>query len=269
MPPTKRQRRAPAGAPAAPTSTTAFAISTRAEAVALETGYEEYPLAHSMATSVTHMGRLPNELLEHVAWFAFNNGDGVSVASTSRSLRDATLRAAGAASIFELVVLIALRRIAGDDIAARMQLVHRALAAGHRAQLFTWPPTESHPLPSPLREHICPRTGVTAHTLPLEHNLTVHISDPVDQDAAPFLDIESINLYSNFGHYWRPGDAVKTVHLDCHGRWNQTPFLWHPKWLGQLVLVGQTETVSNIVSYNATGRQCCRRMAIVLRPQPL
>ena len=66
MPPSKRHRRAPAGAPAAPTSTTAFAISTQAEAVALETGYEEDPLAHSMATSATHMGRLPNELWEHV-----------------------------------------------------------------------------------------------------------------------------------------------------------------------------------------------------------
>ena len=47
MPPAKRQRRAPAVAPAAPSSTTAFAISARVEAVALQTGYEEYALAHS------------------------------------------------------------------------------------------------------------------------------------------------------------------------------------------------------------------------------
>ena len=49
-------------------------------------------------------------------------------------------------------LVIALGDMAGDDIAARMQLVNRALVAGHRAQLFTWPPAESQPLPSPLRE---------------------------------------------------------------------------------------------------------------------
>ena len=135
-------------------------------------------------------GELPVELLEHVARFALENG--LSFADTSRSLRNAALHAAGAASLFELVVLVALRKIAGDDIAARMRLVQRALSTGHHAQLFTWPPADPHPLPSPLREHICQHTGVTAHTLPLEHNMTVHISDPNDQDAAPFLPIQSI-----------------------------------------------------------------------------
>ena len=151
-----------------------------------------------------------------------------------------------------------------------MQLVQRALVAGHCAQLFTWPPPDPRPLPSPLREHICSYGGGTAHSLPLEHNLTVHISDPTDQDAVPFLNIQSINLYCLHGSHWLPGHPVQSMHVDLDTSGSEAPFeepfQWHPHFLGQLCLGGKTGTASNVNSYNEYGRQCCRRMAIVLRP---
>ena len=224
------------------------------------------PESHPMPVG---LGELPTELLEHVTRFALE--DGLIFAATSRLLRGAVLRAAGAASIFQLIVLVANRRIAGDDIVARMQLVKRALVAGHCAQLFTWPPADPRPLPSPLREHICRNGGATAHSLPLEHNLTVHISDPTDEDAAPFLNIHSIVLYRLHGSHWLPGHPVQSMHvnLDTSGGVApfEAPFQWHPRFLGQLCLQGKTGTVGNVNSRNAGGHQCCRRMAIVLRPR--
>lgn len=201
------------------------------------------------------MDMLPNELREHIAYIALNNGDGLSFSSTSHSLRDAISCATGAASIFGLALSIALRSIGSDDIAARMRLVHRALVKGHRAQLFIYSPTESHPLPSPLREHICDKTGITgAHILPLEHNLTVHISNPVDPDAIPFMDIKSVSLWTTDGNHWLPGYPVTSIHLN---------FFEH-----QITLHGQTQTISNIINrHELISRQCCRRMAIVVYPR--
>ena len=56
---------------------------------------------------------LPLEIQEHVASFL----PILALASTSHAMRGVALRVAGAASIFELVVLAALDRIPSDDIA--------------------------------------------------------------------------------------------------------------------------------------------------------
>lgn len=225
---------------------------------------------------------LPLEIQEHVASFL----PILALASTSHAMRGVALRVAGAASIFELVVLAALRRIPGDDIAARIQLLQRALAAGHRADLFTWPQA----VPSELREHVCRYGGPVAHSLPLEHNLTVYISNPDDPDAALFLPIKSIDAFCPHGNYWVPGSPVQSMHVNLAApagggnyrfQWpDPAQFQWYPGFLGQLSLHGDTATASNINSCNglpwflsaggpqggaAGGQQCCRRMAVVLR----
>ena len=228
--------------------------------------------ARSMTFPVTD---LPLEIQEHVASFLPN----LALASTSRAMRGVALHVAGVTSIFELVVLAALRCIPGDDIAARIQLLQRALAAGHRADLFTWPQA----VPSELREHVCQWGGPVAHSLPLEHNLTVHISNPDDPDAALFLPIKSIDAYRpclSTENAWVPGSPVQCVHVNLAapaggGNYRfQYPgpaqFQWFPGFLGQLTLNGDTATASNINTYNggaAGGQQCCRRMAVVLRPR--
>ena len=150
---------------------------------------------------------LQPEMLEHVARFLLEDGSSILVlAATTRAMRGVSLHVVGAASVFELVVISALRRTPGDDIATRIQLVQRALVAGHRADLFTWPHTALHPLPSQLREHACRDGGPVAHSLPLEHNLTVHISNPNDPDAVPFLPVESlVKIPREFEHIaWLP-----------------------------------------------------------------
>ena len=225
---------------------------------------------------------LPLEIQEHVASFL----PILALASTSHAMRGVALRVAGAASIFELVVLAALRRIPGDDIAARIQLLQRALAAGHRADLFTWPQA----VPSELREHVCRYGGPVAHSLPLEHNLTVYISNPDDPDAALFLPIKSIDAFCPHGNYWVPVSPVQSMHVNLAApagggnyrfQWpDPAQFQWYPGFLGQLSLHGDTATASNINSCNglpwflsaggpqggaAGGQQCCRRMAVVLR----
>ena len=217
---------------------------------------------------------LPLEIQEHVASFL----PVLALAATSRAMRAMSLRVAGAASIFELVVLAALDRIPGDDIAARIQLLQRALAAGHHADLFTWPQAA----PTDLREHV-DEDGQVAHSLPLEHNLTVHIFNPDDPDAALFLPIKSIQAYRPHGNYWVPGSPVQSVHVnfDYRFQWpGPAQFQWYPGFRGQLSLHGDTATASNINSCNglpwflsaggpqggaAGGQQCCRRMAVVLR----
>ena len=214
---------------------------------------------------------LPLEIQEHVASFL----PVLALAATSRAMRGVALRVAGAASIFELVVLAALDRIPGDDIAARIQLLQRALAAGHRADLFTWPQAA----PAALRQHV-DEDGQVAHSLRLEHNLTVHISNPDDPDATPFLPIRSVQAYRPHGNYWVPGSPVQSVHVNLAApagggnyrfQWpGPAQFQWYPGFLGQLSLHGDTATASNINSSNwrftAGCQQCCRRMAVVLRP---
>ena len=224
------------------------------------------------------------ELLEHVAHLALD--DGVVLASTTFMMRRAVMRAAAVSSSFELVVLIASRRIAGHDVTSRMQLVQRALAAGHTAQLFVWPAClPSLPLctcPSPLREHICPHSGVNAYTMPLEHNLMIRVSDP--NDAQPFLDIRSLEL---FCRHTATGTLQLMHKWGCRGGGLWTREQGNP--LEQLyvnfrastfvpsepfVLFGKTST--DVISINRANRsprvplaQCCRPMAIVLRKNVL
>jgi uncharacterized membrane protein YgcG len=220
------------------------------------------------------------ELLEHVARLALD--DGVVLASTTFMMRRAVMRAAAVSSSFELVVLIASRRIAGHDVTSRMQLVQRALAAGHTAQLFVWPPClPSLPLctcPSPLREHICPHSGVNAYTMPLEHNLMIRVSDP--NDAQPFLDIRSLELFCRhtatgtlqlmhkWGGLWtrEPGNPLEQLYVNFRASTfvPSEPF----------VLFGKKST--DVISINRANRsprvplaQCCRPMAIVLRKNVL
>lgn len=226
---------------------------------------------------------LPPDLLAHLVRFVLVLEDGrsiVAMASTTRAMRDASLKAAGVTCIFELVVLAAVCRTDADDVSARIQLVQRALEAGHRAELFTWPVAAKLPLPSPLREHVCQWGGPVAHSLPLEYNLTVHISNPTDPDAAPFLPIRSIQAFCPQGNYWLPGNPVSSVHVNLDKgnlfegdhQWVAPfgrAFQWCSAFSGQLCLGGKTQQASNINSNNLQSGcddQCCRRMAFVLRP---
>ena len=124
---------------------------------------------------------------------------------------------------------------------------------GSSSDLFTWPQA----VPSELREHVCQWGGPVAHSLPLEHNLTVHISNPDDPDAALFLPIKSIDAYRPHGNAWVPGSPVQCVHVNLAapaggGNYRfQYPgpaqFQWFPGFLGQLTLNGDTATASNII----------------------
>ena len=214
---------------------------------------------------------LPEELLEHVIRMAFEHGS--LFAATSRAVRDTALRAAEARNIFELVVHVALRRIPGDDIGERMLLVSRALAAGHHADLFTWPcepPGSGFPWASPLRKHACPHSGIVAHSLPLEHNLMVHVAQRTNslKDASFVTRLSSIAVDRGLSR-GRGGEGlplrrkdVLVVHLNAKGEGLQ------------VVLGGKQETARNINIYNAECYRrtdglfpniCCRRMVVVLQ----
>ena len=212
------------------------------------------------SAEVLQVEQLPPELMELVAGAA-GRGDARTTAAllaTSSTQRRALLAASGASTVFEALALASIEAL--PDLKARMRFVNHVAAAGLHAELFVWPPSEPSPLPSPLREHVCQWDGPPAYSLPLEHNLMVSVTPPLDAAAWRSGLLTRINLWGLHGRMWIPGEEVKSLHLN----------LFAPPY--QYSLGGATESASNVNfnndpqhHYSGLQLQCCRRMQIVLR----
>ena len=237
-------------------------------------GQDALPGDHAVAA---HLENVPFDTLSLISSYAVAHG--MSLAATSRTVQSAVMHAAKAETLFELSVTAACLHIPGDDVRGRMRLVKRALRAGHRALLYTWPASDLSMSPPQLRTHDDSHGGEPDYTFPLEHNLFVHTTAPTDEDADPFMYIKSIMLFHGHGQVYSAHTAweeLTTVYmnLDHNSHFSRyhpdgQPLKWHAAVVvrllnKQLCLAGKMQTAPNVRCANRWWNTCRRRMAIVL-----